>query len=152
MSVWDRLGVKPWDYEIDCLRVEGMPEHEARNKVVMQWMQVGDFRPLLAMIRESQLGVLRGPVLNLLVQMLANGRLKLSGGPGGRPFNPEIAVRDQVVADVFEDCRECFLVDETGEPIPVHVLVEILGGMACVSEDSIRQVLKARRKSKPLPE
>src|SRR5262249_13144667 len=143
-KIWDQMGLTPWGYEIAGLQGEaGMNEWEAKNKVVMKWMQAGDFRPLLAMIKES--GVLRGPALGLLARMLASGQLVLRSGPG-RPPDPEAAVRGQFAADTYEDCRECFRVDDTGEPIPSDVLFDVLGSITGVGEDSVRQAVKAKRK------
>jgi len=145
--IWDQLsqlGVTPWGYKIASLRKAGMPEDEAKNKVVMEWMQAGNFRPLLARIKET--GLLRGPVLDLLAQMLDSSQLTLRSGPG-RPPDPEAAVRDQFAADVYEDCRKCFVVDDTGRPIPSGVLFEIVGSMTDVGGDSVRSAVKAKRKS-----
>jgi hypothetical protein len=145
-KIWDQLKLDPWDYEIAVLGdTSGMPWHQARSKVVMKWMRAGDFRPLLAMIKET--GILRGPEVGLLAQMLASGQLVLRNGPG-RPPDPEAAVRDQFAADTYEDCRECFRVDDTGEPIPSDVLFDVLGSITGVGEDSVRQAVKAKRKSK----
>jgi hypothetical protein len=149
--IWDQLGqlgVTPWDYKIASLRKAGMSEDEAKNKVVMEWMQAGNFRPLLARIKEN--GILRGPVLGLLAQMLASGQLTLKAGPG-RPPDPEAAVRDQFAADIYEDCRECFVVDDTGRPIPSDALFEIVGSMMDVGDESVKKALKAKRKSNRKP-
>ena len=123
-----------------------MNEWEAKNKVVMEWMQAGDFRPLLAMIKESQIGVLRGPALGLLVQMLADGRLVLQRG-NGHPPDLEAAVRDEFAADIYEDCRSTLRDDDTGGPVPSEALFEIVGSMAGKGPDSVRKAVKAKRKS-----
>ena len=147
-KVWDQLKLKPWDYEIARLgEAQGLSWAAAREAVVMEWMRAGKFDPLLAMIKESRIGVRHGPVLNLLVQMLASGQLTLQRG-NGRPHDPEAAARDKFVADTYEDCRSALKVDDTGEPIRSELLVETLGSMAGTSHDSVRKAIKASRKSK----
>jgi hypothetical protein len=147
-KIWDKLGVTPWEFKIASLRERGMPEHDAWNAVVMEWMQAGNFRPLLAMIKDNPIVGLRGgPVLNLLAQMLASGRLVVPRG-NGHPVDLEAGVRDQFAADIYEDGRESFRVDDTGEPIPSEALFEIVGSMAGKSPDSVRKAVKAKRKAK----
>ena len=145
-KIWDKLGVTPWEFKIASLRADGMPEHDAWNAVVMEWMQAGDFQPLLAMIKDS-IG-LRGPVLALLAQMLADGRLVFRH-VNGRPVDLEAGVRDAFAADIYEDGRTSLVVDGTGGPLPSEVLFEIVGGMAGKSPDTVRQAVKARRKANP---
>jgi hypothetical protein len=96
-KIWNQLGAGPWDYEIDVLNVEqGMDRYKAKSHVIMKWMKAGDPRPLLAAIKED--GVLRGPVLSLLAQMIESGQLTFKMGRG-HPADPEAAVRGQLAAD-----------------------------------------------------
>ena len=97
-KIWTQLGLTPWEYEIASLADVSGNEHEAKNKVVTEWMRAGDFKPLLWMIKKE--GILRGPALSLLARMLATGQLTFKGGPG-RPQDPEAAVRDQFAADTY---------------------------------------------------
>lgn len=48
-EIWDKLGVTPWQFKIASLHEAGMSEWEAKNKVVMEWMLAGDFRPKLGL-------------------------------------------------------------------------------------------------------
>src|SRR5215467_6452150 len=102
-KIWTQLGLEPWDYEIALRAEQGMPEHEAKSFVIMRWMKAGDARPLLAAIKKT--GVLRGPVLRLLAQMLETGQLTFKQGPG-RPPDPEAGVRDLFAADTYEDVQK----------------------------------------------
>ena len=66
---WSQLGREPWVYEwAFMVNQEGMSEHEAKSYVITRWMKAGDFRPLLAAIKND--GLLRGKELRLLAQML----------------------------------------------------------------------------------
>jgi len=147
-NFWDQAGLTLWDYKIDSLRVAGMSEDDARNAVVMEWMRAGDFRPLLAMIKNSRIG-LRGPVLGLLAQMLASGQLVLRAAGPGRPPDPEAAVRSEFVADVYDDCRKSLRDDDAGGPVRSEVLFEAVGKMAGVGDESVKKAVKAKRKQRP---
>jgi hypothetical protein len=139
-KVWNQLGAGPWDYEIDALRVEqAMDLYKAKCLVVMKWMVAGDFRPLLASIKKE--GVLRGPALGLLVRMLETGELTFREKGRGRRPDPEAAVRNRLVADVYEDFPEVGSGDR----------FKAIGSVAAVSEKTVRQAVTSRRKSKTRP-
>jgi hypothetical protein len=141
-KVWNQLGAGPWDYEIDALRVEQrMDLYKAKCLVIMKWMQAGDLRPMLAAIKKD--GVLRGPVLGLLVQMIESGQLAFKKGGRGRRPDPEAAVRDHLAADIYED----FLKDHQ---VSSDDLFRAIGSVAGVSVESVRQaVTTKRRRPKP---
>jgi len=147
-EVWDKLGVTAWQFKIVSLRERGMPEWDAWNAVVMEWMQAGNFEPLLEMIKDNPIGGLRGPVLDLLAQMLKDGRLVVPPG-NGRPVDLEAAVRNEFAADIYEDNRERWRDDDTGKPLASEVLFEAVGSLAGKSPDTVRQAVKARRKANP---
>ena len=141
-KIWDQMGLTPWDYEIAGLQEEaGMNEWEAKNKVVMKWMRAGDFNPLLWMIKKE--GILRGPALGLLVQMIATGQLKVKKGRG-RPQDPEAAAKDQFAADTYEDCRN----DPELKEVRSDDLFRSVGSISGVGEDSVRGAVTGKRKPK----
>jgi hypothetical protein len=141
-KILTQLGLEPWEYELNSIAVEtGMTAHEAKNKVVMEWMRAGDFRPLLWMIKKE--GMLRQPIVNLLAHMIATGQLTFKKGRG-RPPDPEAAVRDMFAADTYEDLRK--------DPEVSHIisddLLDATGTAFGVSEEAARRALTNSRKSK----
>jgi|SRR6516165_6545528 hypothetical protein len=132
------LAAGPWDYEIDALRVEeGMSLWEAQCHVITKWMVVGNFGPLLASIKEN--GVLRGPALTLLVRMLETGELTFKEKGRGRRPDPEAAVRNRLIADVYEDLRkEGFSHDD---------LSGAIGRVAGYSEETAKRAVTTKRKA-----
>jgi hypothetical protein len=137
-KVFDQIGADPWDYEIDQLRVEqGMNPWDAKDFVIMKWMQAGDFRPLLAQIKRE--GVLRGSALGLLVRMLQSGQLVLKNEGRGRPDDPEAAVRDDLAAYTYEDLRK---------EVASADLFRELAKVAGVSEESVRMAVANARRSR----
>jgi hypothetical protein len=143
-KVWDQLKLKPWDYQIARLgEAQGLSWDAAREAVVMEWMRAGNFDPLLAMIKESRIGVRHGPVLNLLVKMIESGQLTLQRG-NGRPLDPEAAARDKFVADTYEDCRT----DPELKEVRSEDLFRSVGSISGVGEDSVRQAVTDKRKRK----
>ena len=141
-KIWTQLGLKPWEYEIARLAEINGNEHEAKNKVVMDWMRAGDFDPLLWMIKKE--GILRGPALGLLAQMLATGRLRVKKGRG-RPQDPETAAKDQFAAATYEDCRN----DPELKDVRSDDLFRSVGSISSVGEESVRHALTTKRKGKP---
>ena len=140
-KIWTQLGLTPWEYEIARLAEISGNEHEAKNKVVMEWMRAGDFKPLLWMIKKE--GILRGPVLSLLAEMLATGQLTIQKSKG-RPQDPEAAARDQFVAATYEDCRT----DPELKEVRSEDLFRSVGSISGVGEDSVRQAVSEKRKRK----
>ena len=69
-KVWDKLGLKPWDWEIELRIEQGMDKYKAREHVIQRWMQAGELRPLSAAIKKDGHLVLRGSILSLLVKMI----------------------------------------------------------------------------------
>ena len=143
-KIWTQLGLTPWEYEIASLAEVSGNEHEAKNKVVMKWMRAGDFNPLLWMIEKE--GILRGPALGLLAQMLATGRLRVKKGRG-RPQDPETAAKDQFAAATYEDCRN----DPELKDVRSDDLFRSVGSISSVGEESARQAVTTKRKRKLRP-
>src|SRR5262249_43650122 len=139
-KIWTQLGLEPWEYEFNSIAVEtGMAAHEAKNKVVMEWMRAGNFEPLLWMIKKE--GMLRQPIVGLLAQMIATGQLTFKKG-GGRPPGQEAAAKDRFAADTYEDCRT----DPELEEVSSDDLFRTVGSVSGVGEDSVRQAVKNKRK------
>jgi hypothetical protein len=140
-KIWTDLDLTPWDYEINLLaEQEGMNPWVAKSHVIMKWMKAGDFRPLLAQIKKE--GVLRGPALGLLVQMIERGELAFKKGRG-HPNDPEASARDQFAADTYEE----FLKDAE---VASDDLFRTIGKVTGSSVESVRQaVTTKRRKPKP---
>jgi len=143
-KIWTQLGLTPWEYEIASLAEVSGNEHEAKNKVVMKWMRAGDFNPLLWMIEKE--GILRGPALGLLVQMIATDQLVVKKGPG-RPQDPEAAAKDQFAAATYEDCRN----DPELKDVRSDDLFRSVGSISSVGEESARQAVTTKRKRKLRP-
>ena len=110
----------------------------------MRWMKAGDFRPLLAAIRKT--GLLRGPTLGLLAEMLETGQLAFKKGRGRR-HDPEAAVRDQFAADTYEHFSDP---DDDGVKAVMRSddLFSTIGSVISKSEESVRQAVTSRRKPK----
>jgi hypothetical protein len=138
-KVLTQLALKPWDYEI-ALRVDqGMETWKAKELVIRRWMQAGDLGPLSATIKKD--GVLRGPILSLLVKMIDSGQLGFIRKGGGRPKDPEAGVRDEFAADTYEE----FLKDAVvGSDDLFRAVARVCG----ISVDSVRQAVTERRGNK----
>jgi hypothetical protein len=137
-KVLERMGLEHWEFEIHRLREGGMSEPDAKNKVVMDRMLAGNFRPLLTIIRSE--GVLRGPALRLLAQMLADKRLVFKKKGRGRPTDPEADFRDELIADAYDHWRSHGVSHED--------LTRAIGEVGGVSPDSVRQTVTKHRKPK----
>jgi hypothetical protein len=140
-KIWNQLGLDPWDYEINLLADKGMNAWKAKSFVIMKWMQAGDLRPLSAAIKKD--GVLRGPVLGLLAQMIESGQLTFRKGRG-RPDDPEAAARDQFAADIYED----FLRENQ---VSSDDLFRAIGSVSGASEESVRQAVTNKRRKPKSP-
>jgi hypothetical protein len=136
-KVLAKMGLEHWEYEVHRLWKEGMSEHDAKTKVVTDRMLAGDFRPLLSIIKEN--GVLRGPPLHLLAEMLADKRLTLKKGRG-HPVDPEADFRDGLVADAYDYWRS--------RGVGHDDLVRNIGEVAGISPDAVRGAVTKRRKPK----
>jgi hypothetical protein len=140
-KIWNQLGLTPWDYEINLLAdQEGMDLHKAKSLVIMKWMKAGDARPLLAQIKKE--GVLRGPALGLLVQMIESGQLTFKKGRG-HPQDPEASARDKFAADTYEE----FLKDDQVK-VGSDDLFRAIGSVTGTGEESVRQAVTNKRKPK----
>ena len=134
-KVWDKLKLDPWDYEIELRDAQGMARHKAEEHVIQRWMQAGDLRPLSALIRKH--GLLAGPILTLLMQMIDNGWLVVNRGRG-RPTDPEADARDEFAADTYEDFQQYYKVGSDD-------LFRAVAAVCGVSEQIVRQAVTARR-------
>ncbi len=102
----------PWGIEADILmRERGWSKEKARDVVIAKWLRAGDTKALGALL---ELGHAPGPgVLNFLARMLQHESLDTAKdrdevpfrlvaqsrtGQRGRPLDPEIAVRDRLLA------------------------------------------------------
>jgi len=134
-KLWNQLGLDPWDFEI-VLRVDqGMDEQKAKEHVIQRWMEAGDLRPLSAAAKKQ--GLLRGPILSLLVRMIDDGQLVVNRGKG-RPQDPEATVRDEFAADTYEDFLKYYEIGSDD-------LFETVAAVCGVSEQVVRQAVTARR-------
>lgn len=148
-KVWSQLksqlNLEPWDWEMNLLHDQGMDPYKAECLVITKWMKAGNFKPMLASIRENK--VLRGPALGLLVKMIESGQLTFKKGRG-RPPDPEAAVRNLLSADTYEDFlkeEQDFLRDHR---VNSEGLFRAIGSLGGRSEESIRQAVTAKRKAK----
>jgi hypothetical protein len=136
-KVWDKLKLDPWDYEIELRVDQGMDRNKAEELVIQRWMQAGDLRPLSALIRKH--GLLAGPILTLLMQMIENGWLVVNRGRG-RPEHPVAATRDEFAADTYLDFQQYYKVGSDD-------LFRAVAAVCGVSEQTVRQAVTARRSS-----
>lgn len=134
-KVWDKLKLDPWDYEIELRVEQGMDRHKAEEHVICRWMLAGNLKPLSATIRKH--GLLAGPILTLLMQMIENGWLVVNRGRG-RPTEPEAATRDEFAADTYEDFQRYYKVGSDD-------LFRAVAAVCGVSEQTVRQAVSARR-------
>ena len=85
-----------WELEIIVLQVRyDLSPEDARLITVVRWMSNGDLRPLLAEIRK---GPLDEGVLNMLGDMIEDGRIRVVHKKGGRPNRPDKEMRDLMAA------------------------------------------------------
>ena len=135
--VWSEIGLDPWDYEIALRIDQGMEPWQAKGHVIRRWMRAGDLRPLSATIRKD--GLLRGPILELLGEMIESGQLTARKGRG-HPQDPEAGVRDEFAADTYEEFLKEAVVGSDD-------LFEAVAQVCCISVESVRQAVTARRKT-----
>jgi hypothetical protein len=92
-------GHDPWEIE-----AEALAEHfkfdpdQARDVVVVRWMQRGDDRPLAAALRDGPLG---GAVLSQLLKMVDEGQFTAKRNRGA-PRQPSKNTRDLFLAGQYE--------------------------------------------------
>lgn len=91
---------EPWEVEIAFYTDElEMPALDARTFTICRWMWLGDLRPLAAAIDE---GPLDAPVLDMLVRLIREDRLRVVPCKRGSPKKPERAGRDIAAALAYE--------------------------------------------------
>jgi hypothetical protein len=126
-----------WQFKIERLQFDGMDEDDAWHKVVMEWMLIGDFKPLLALIEKNKYAYLRGPTLRLLGKLISEDRLKLKQAHG-HPNDPKAAERDLIITAVYEDMK-----DEVGH----EDLVRGISSASGKGEEVVKKAItKGRRK------
>jgi hypothetical protein len=129
-----------WNDEIAFyIEKRGLDPEEARIVTILRWTYHGDFRPLAEAIR---VGRVPAEVLNLLYDMIVDGRLKVVHRKyRGRPRSPEAQARKIGIASVYGEARlSGFSSKEAFEQI-----AEALG----MSEQTLRQAVTAWRKAQP---
>jgi hypothetical protein len=106
----------------------------ARTFVILRWLWHGDLRPLVAAIDEGRR--LDQAVLNLLANLIDEGRVTIKPRKRGSPKKADKAARDIVAALAYEahpgNSKEAF--------------AEIADAIG-MSEQSVRQAVTAWRKS-----
>jgi hypothetical protein len=138
-KVLAELNLDPWDYEIQ-LRIDGgMEAWTAKSLVVRRWMQAGDLRPLLSTIKGD--GMLRGPILSLLAQMIEGDQIGFVRKGAGRPNDPSADVRNEFAADTYEDFLQHALVGSDD-------LFRAVAAVCGVSVETVRQAVTERRTNK----
>jgi hypothetical protein len=126
-----------WGDEIAFYIKRGIDPDKARIVTILRWMWHGDFRPLAAAIWERQIPE---EALNLLAQMIEEGRLKLAHAKRHRPKSPMAQARRIAAARLYQDALSAgYSSDEAFKK-----LAEALG----MSEQNVRQAVTALRKSK----
>jgi hypothetical protein len=137
-KVWTDLGIAPWEAMIDFFVSErGIDPAKAKTFVTMYWMWHGDFRPLLAAIKQ---GAVNQDVLNHLGVMLIEGRLKLDRRRKGRPKNPEANIRDILAAKAYEHSAPNW---DGGSDELFEYIADRLG----MSVENVRQAVTSWRKA-----
>jgi hypothetical protein len=122
-----------WDIEAEFyVNKHGIDPDKARAVAMFRWLWHGDLRPLEAAISEGR--PLPQCVLNLLADMIADGRLRVAGRRG-RPKKPERSMRDYVAALAYE--REDGASNEAFDRI-----AKLIGK----SDRTVRQAVTAWRK------
>jgi hypothetical protein len=121
--------MEPWDIEAAYHVNRGIDPDSARVYVAMWWMVWGDFRPLAAMIRTGE--VIDDAILDVLAQLIEEGRLKLTPKRRGRPKSPSARARDILAGHLHET--------KQGSPAEIADALK-------VSEPSVRRAVTAWRK------
>jgi hypothetical protein len=93
--------VELWEIETQLFVKElDLPPEVAHWFTIVRWMWHGDFRPLVAAIQQDQ--ALDPAVLNAIVEMIEEGRLKVTPLKRGRPMKPAAEMRDRLAALRYE--------------------------------------------------
>ena len=88
-------GHEPWEVEAAALAEHlKLDPDQARDVVVIRWMQRGDDRPLAAALRD---GPLSGAVLSQLLKMVDEGQFTAKRKRGA-PRQPSKRIRDIFIA------------------------------------------------------
>jgi ABC-type Fe3+-hydroxamate transport system substrate-binding protein len=127
-----------WNEEIAFyIEKRGLDPEEARIVTILRWTYYGDFRPLAEAIR---VGRVPEEVLNLLYDMIVDGRLKVVHRKyRGRPRSPEAQARKFGIASVYGEAR----LSGSSSKEAFEQIAEALG----MSEQTLRQAVTAWRKA-----
>ena len=88
-----------WDSSAFYTDELGMPALDARTFTICRWMYHGDLRPLADALDE---GPLDAPVIDMLVKLIREDRLRVAPRKRGSPKKPERAGRDIAAALAYE--------------------------------------------------
>jgi hypothetical protein len=128
-------GENLWDIEeAFYINHRGINPDTAHTFVILRWLWHGDLRPLVAAIDEGH--QLDKAVLNLLANLIDEGRVTIKPRKRGAPKKPDKAARNIVAALAYENhpgnSKEAF--------------AEIADAIG-MSENSVAQAVTAWRKS-----
>lgn len=124
-----------WDIEeAFYINHGGVDPDKARTVVIFRWLWHGDLRPLAAAFDEGR--QLPQAVLNLLHDMILEGRLTVTPRRRGSPKKPDKAARNIVAALAYEN--------HPGKSKEAFAEIADAIGM---SEQTVRQAVTAWRKS-----
>ena len=125
-------GHDPWEIEAAGLaEALKLNPDQARDAVVIRWMQRGDDRPLAAALRDGPLG---GAVVSQLLKMVDEGQFT-ARRKRGAPRQPSKITRDIFIAARYEL--------RTGKSADaIQALAEEFG----IGDEAIRRAIKRRPK------
>jgi hypothetical protein len=125
-----------WDIEIELLTKIDVPLDEARNETIIDWMRMGDLRPLAAAITE---GYVSDEMLTNLADLISSGAQLTLPRSRGKPKQAAKGSRDLIFWLMYERGGSKRSDDRFRQ------IAETFG----VSEQSVRQaVTKFRKPSK----
>src|SRR6516165_2070163 len=87
-----------WDIETQYWIDDDFPPEVAHWLTIVRWMHNGNLRPLAAAIRE---GGVDPAILNFLVEMIDENRIKVRPLKRGSPKKPEQLARDLLIAKAY---------------------------------------------------
>jgi hypothetical protein len=126
-------GQNLWDIEeAFYINHRGVDPEKARIFVILRWLSLGDLRPLAAAIDEGH--QLDQAVLNLLANLIDEGRITIKPRKRGAPKKPDKTARDIVAALAYEN--------HPGNSDEAFAEIADAIGM---SEQSVRQAVTAWR-------
>jgi hypothetical protein len=125
-------GHDPWEIEANGLAKHlKLDPDQARDVVVIRWMQRGDDRPLAAALRDGPLG---GAVLSQLLKMVEEGQFTAKRKRGA-PRQPSKNIRDLFIAAQYEG--------RSGKSADA---IQALAKEFNIGDEAIRRAIKRRPK------